>query len=45
MKQWRTAFPRTPLTCIGELLANKSERTPLAGGWEHFSQRDLLQCL
>ena len=37
MKAWRDAFPRTPLTCIGELLANKKKRTPLTGGWEHFA--------
>lgn len=34
--KWRAAFPRTPLTCIGESVANKKNRTPLAGGWEHF---------
>ena len=37
MKKWRTAFPRTPLTSIGELVANRKERSPLAGGWEHFT--------
>ncbi len=37
MKQWRAAFPRTPLTCIGELKADKMERTALEGGWEHFA--------
>lgn len=33
---WRTAFPRVPLTIIGELLPDTNDRTPLTGGWEHF---------
>ncbi len=37
MAQWRATFPRTPLTCIGKLVANVKERTRLTGGWEHFS--------
>lgn len=37
MQQWRAAFPRTPLTGVGELVANKNKRTPLVGGWEHFA--------
>jgi thiamine-monophosphate kinase len=35
-QRWRTAFPRVPLTCIGRLLPDKNNRTPMAGGWEHF---------
>lgn len=34
--KWRAAFPRLPLTCIGKLLPDKRDRTPLSGGWEHF---------
>jgi len=36
-KKWRAAFPRIRLTCIGRLLPDKNDRTPLAGGWEHFA--------
>ena len=30
------AFPRTPLTCIGRLRPDKTDRTRMDGGWEHF---------
>ncbi len=36
LKAWRRAFPRVPLTVIGIMLQNKSQRTPLHGGWAHF---------
>ncbi len=34
IKAW--PFPRVPVTVIGELLADRSHRTALSGGWEHF---------
>lgn len=35
-QKWRRAFPDVPLTCIGVLSEDSSQRTPLRGGWEHF---------
>lgn len=38
-KAWRLAFPKTPLTAIGELLdGSASQPTGLAGGWDHFKK-------
>lgn len=35
--EWRLGFPRVPLTRIGRLLADRRARTPLPGGYAHFS--------
>lgn len=34
---WRAKFPRLPLTRIGSLTAKRSDRTPLAAGYAHFT--------
>lgn len=36
-QRWQAAFPRVPLTAIGALLPDRKQRTPMAGGWEHFT--------
>ena len=37
IKNWRVAFPRTRLSCIGKLTAKKSAPPGWPGGWDHFS--------
>lgn len=34
---WRTRFPKTRLSRIGRLVADRSSRTPLVTGFRHFS--------
>lgn len=34
--EWRTAFPKTSLTLIGEVLADPTMRNLGQGGWDHF---------
>jgi thiamine-monophosphate kinase len=36
LAKFAAAFPRTGCRIIGQMLARKSQRTPMAGGWEHF---------
>ena len=40
LKMWKAAFPRTPLTCIGNLNATQSAPRDWPGGWDHFSVRE-----
>lgn len=35
-EEWPKAFPKTPLTCIGEI--TKEIETPLGRGWEHYCE-------
>lgn len=37
LEKWREVFPRTRLTCIGELTATGSAPPDWPGGWDHFS--------
>ena len=37
LKQWKFAFPRTPLTGIGALNATRFAPPDWPGGWDHFS--------
>lgn len=37
LKKWGSVFPRTPLTCIGELTGTGSAPPGWPGGWDHFS--------
>ena len=36
-KDWKTAFPRTLLTCVGKLNNTGSAPPDWPGGWDHFS--------
>jgi thiamine-monophosphate kinase len=37
LKMWKAAFPRIPLTCIGNLNATGLAPRDWPGGWDHFS--------